>query len=403
MYQKRHLMMALGLCLLLPVHALGGTARHLALGGDSAYFSDPSNVLQWYASLELYPDLAVVEGGDIIHNQDGALSDQGQIGHGGGAHLQLDSADRWGTVAFYVQDHLAKGSQDGAFFLLYAHRLGPWRLGLAGRFTTYGVAHNATGSGDYVDGQYFHQYGMGLSRSFSDHWQGEVAGEIINTNIDFADALHEISSDTWQSYGLRLRLRGRLTSRLTLVPLLAHNQRREGNFSNILSGTADLDADLTTLGLGLNLQRNVKTLVIISGEYRYGNQDWQLRKVRNQAENWTSSGENFYQIRGRVAVEYTLLPWLTVRAAAHYIRRHEEIARLGPGETEDIPHSTEAYFKETAVTPVSFGLGLQKGSLRLDLAYNDTDPVNPGLVGEDFLLGHKGGYSALSVQWLLGE
>ena len=374
-----------------------GTARSVALGGDGAYFRDSANVQQWYASLDRYPDLLVLEPGDVVHNQDRALSAMGWLGHGGGAHVRLNGTGDAGTVAFYFQDHLDKADDDGAFALLYSRRLGSWRLGVAGRFTTYGKFRAISGGATVVDGQYFHTYGLGLGHLLGDVWEAELAGEIINTMTDFPHTASGISSDTWKSYGFRLRLRGRLGEGLTLVPVLSRTRRQGGYYSEILVGPADQDAAMTTFGVGVNLRRPDGALIIISGEYRRGGQDWRLRTGGTQDAVWNESTQDFYQIRGRLAVESKLRDGLTVRVAAQYLRHHAEIERTAFGAGGGALPDRESILNISVATPLSLGLAWQQGPLIVDLTYNDTAALNPGLVGEGLMIGSREGYSAVTI------
>lgn len=397
MRQTRLPLLLCGLILLCVRSADAGTARSLALGGDGSYYRDSANVLQWYASLDRYPDRLVLEAGDVVHNQDRALSAMGWMGHGGGAHVRLNGTGNAGTVAFYFQDHLDKADDDGAFALLYSRRLGPWHLGVAGRFTTFGKFRAISGGATVVDGQYFHTYGLGLGRRLGDDWEAELAGEIINTMTDFPHTSGGISSDTWKSYGLRLRLRGRLGEDLTLVPVLSRTRRQGGYYSDLLMGPADQDAAMTTLGLGLNLRRPDGALIIISGEYRRGDQDWRLRAGSTQDAVWDESSQNFYQIRGRLAVESKLLDNLTVRVAAQYLRHHTEIERMASGNGGGALADRESILNISVATPLSLGLGWRQGLFTVDLTYNDTAALNPGMAAEGLIMGSREGYSAVTI------
>ncbi|PIV80280.1 hypothetical protein COW53_10565 [bacterium CG17_big_fil_post_rev_8_21_14_2_50_64_8] len=397
MRQTRFFLLLCGFILMGAPSADAGTARSVALGGDGAYFLDSANVLQWYASLERYPDRLVLEPGDVVHNKDRALSAMGWLGHGGGAHVRLNGTGNAGTVAFYFQDHLDKADDDGAFALLYSRRLGAWRLGVAGRFTTFGKFRAVSGGDIVVDGQYFHTYGLGLGRRLNDVWEAELAGEIINTMTDFPHTAGGVSSDTWKSYGLRLRLRGRLGEDLTLVPVLSRTRRQGGYYSDLLGDPADQDAAVTTLGLGVNLYRPDGALIIISGEYRRGSQNWALREGSTQEAVWDASAQDFHQIRGRLGLESDLMECLTVRMAAQYLRHHEEIERKAFAATGEGLDDKESILNISVATPLSLGLAWRHGPLTVDLTYNDTAALNPGLAGEGLMMGNREGYSVVTI------
>ena len=103
-------------------------------------------------------------------------------------HARLSQDGRWGTAAFYFQDHLRRGDTDGAFTALWARRFGPVEAGCGGRFTTYGDSRIGSTVGDRIDAQYFHHYGMGCA-STPVRLRLEIAGEIVNSRAESHGAL----------------------------------------------------------------------------------------------------------------------------------------------------------------------------------------------------------------------
>ncbi len=307
--------------------SLAGTARVLALGDDDQFFADPANVQRWYAGLVDHPDLAFLELGDLVHGNQQALAGRHLLGHGGGAHLQLDEDGAWGTAAVFFEDHLANDPADGAFGLLWGRRFGSWQLGLGGRFTTFGRSRAGTEVGDRIDSEYVHQYHLGVARGVGDGLQVEVAGELVNTLAGSSGALYNLSADEWTTFGLRARARVELSPTLTLVPVVDHARILRGMDSAVLGGPADRDAHRTSLGVGVNLRPDDLTLILVSGEYRVGRDDLRGRGQGLASLAWQRRDRDFYQLRGRVGMETAVLPWLTARMAVQYVRLHEEVDR----------------------------------------------------------------------------
>lgn len=378
-----------------PVHA--GTARLLGLGSNAGYVADASDVLHWYGSLGDYPDRVDLEFGDLVNGREDALGAQNLIGHGGGVHARLGRDGRWGTAAFYFQDNLPYGKTDGAFSVQWSRNVGPLQVGLGSRFTTYGESRVGTEVGDRIDTQYFHQYGLGLR---GEPWAGlriEVAGEIVNSLAESSGALYHLArTDDWTTFGLRARGFVEVTPDLTVVPLVDHFRDQRGAYDDIVDGPVDRDARITSLGVGANFQPDHDNSLLLSCEYRFGREDLNLRVTDAQSSTWDVSERNFYQIRCRAGVESALAPWITARAAVQYVRVHDDLYRFAADE----PGRTISHRIEAIATPLALGLSLRRGRFTVDFAYNDTAPINPGLVSEGLFNGDREGYSACTLGWI---
>jgi len=373
---RTHLFAVVSLTILGTAAAEAGTARQLALGGDTGYCPDAVDALRWYGSLGDYPDLAVFEFGDLLHGRDRAPSDPGLIGHGGGVHARLSQDGKWGTAGFYFQDHLPQSDTDGAFSLLWSRRCGPLDVGLSGRFTTYGMSEVGTSVGDRIEAQYFHHYGLGVRGEPRAGLRLEAAGELVNSRSESHGSLHHMSpTNDWSTFGLRLRSFVDLAPDLTLVPLVDHYRDRRATFDDTLDNPADLDAALTCLGAAVNLRPDPQTLLLVGCEYRVGHQDLELRSAEALSPFWERSQRDFYQIRGRVGLETELLPWLAARAAMQYVRVHDDQLLLTEGDHPD----QERRRLEAVATPLALGFAVRHGRFTADFAHNDSAPVNPGL------------------------
>ncbi len=376
-----------------------GTARLIGLGGDGGYFRDEGNVLHWYGSLVDHAGTAFCELGDVAGGHDDALSAEGFLGHGGGVHLDLDEQGTWGTLGFVFQDHLANGPTDGAFSCFWGRRLGAWQAGLAGRFSTYGQSAAGSAVGDRIDAQYFHRYGLGLVRHLGEGRRLELAGEVVNSKTEVKGALENLVADDWKSFGLRARAFWPVADRLTFVPVADHQRLIRGDYSPVLDAPADLDARRTSLGLAAHARPDPDTLILISGEYRHGREDWRLQAGALRTPAWHSSARDFYQIRGRIAVEKHVFAWLSLRAAAQYVRAHENVVHRSPAPSAEESPLDEAFRLEGVATPLALGCGLTHRSLTVDFAYNDTAPLNPGLGAEGLFDQDGTGFTALTVIW----
>ncbi|MBK7702441.1 MAG: hypothetical protein IPI34_05835 [bacterium] len=396
MHLRKRLSLIFTLLVLGAAAAQAGTARLLALGGDTGYCADALDALRWYGSLADYPDRAVFEFGDLLHGRDRAPTDQGLIGHGGGVHARLSADDNWGTAAFYFQDHLPQSDTDGAFSLLWSRRCGPLDVGLSGKFTTYGMSEVGTVVGDRIEAQYFHHYGIGVRGEPLSGLCLEAAGEIVNSRAESHGALYHMSpTNDWSTFGLRLRGFIELGSDLTLVPLIDHYRDRRATFDATLDSPADLDAALTSLGIAANLRTDQGTLLIIGCEYRSGHQDLELRSAESLSPLWGSSGRDFYQIRGRAGLETELLPWLTARAAMQYVRVHDDQLLATTGAHPD----QERRRLEAVATPLTLGVAVRQGRFTADFAHNDSAPVNPGLTAAGLFGAGGEGISALTLSY----
>ena len=376
--------------------ALGGTARMVALADQGGYFSDPAQSLRWYSSLVDYPDLAVFELGDVVKGQHEVLGREGLIGHGAGGHFQLDAAGHFGTLAVYFQDHLDFGPTDGAFSAIWARKWGTWRLGLGGRFTTYGVSRSGEMIGDRIDSQYLHSYGLGVGKQLSTRLQVEMAGEILNSQASQAGALYYLRpTDEWSSFGLRIRARYEINEQLSLIPMIDYSRDDRVVLGGEVGVPVGLDAHVTDLGLGLNLQPDSDHLLILSAEYRQGRENQDRHPFSGRVSTWRKGGRDYYQILLRSALEWTATPWLTLRAGARYIRVHDEQSL---SDFSGISGS-QLFFHELVTTPISLGVGVRQGRWTMDFSYNDTAPWPADHFGQAAYDAEGQGYSSLTLSW----
>ncbi len=374
-----------------------GTARSLSLGSNPSYFHDSANILQWYSSLVSYPNQVEFELGDVLHGRNEALSNQKLPGHGGSVHVRPVDDGSWGIFAFNFQDHLKHGQDEGSFSALWARQFGALDLGLAGHFTTFGNSEVGTEIGDWVDSQYYHKFGLGLGTDLSENIHLEFSGEIVNSMAARSGALYNLTiTDDWDTYGLRLRSFIQLNSHLTLVPMIDFlTETRTGLDTN---GDLPVEIDIRNLnfGMGANLQAKEDLLLVFSSEYRVGRENLGWQNFNSGDYIWDFSENEYYHIRLRSGMEAVLLPWLKVRASAQYLRIHEDQHKYEEGGLE------RKYYRFTEIvsTPVTLGVGIQFGGMKLDLAYNDSAPLEGrNFYSEEIDFSQKG-YSSVTISWL---
>jgi len=378
-----------------PVEA--GTSRTLSLGSDPEYFTDSSNVPHWYSCLLSYPNRVDFELGDVVNGQDTALSNQGLIGHGGGVHVRLDEAGRYGTLAFYVQDNLQHDASDGAFSAYWARSFGSLKVGLGGSFSTYGISQVGSSIGDRSDSQYLHRYGLGLGYEFSPGFRLELAGDVLNSMTGSAGAAFNLPlTDDWDTFGLRLRSFLKINEKLTLVPVVDYLSDTRMDLDLSDDRPEAIDVRVFKLGIGANLQVREDLVLVFSSEYRTGRYDQRWSQYSAGSDLWDTGRCDFYQIRLRSGVESALLPWLTVRASVKYLRVHEEKFLTDDGADD----RDEIHYVENVITPVVLGVGFHFGDMTADLAYNDTPPFpEVGKALADFLNEDGEGYSSVTLSW----
>lgn len=370
--------------------AVATTARVLGLGGDGHYLEDTTGVLRWYGSLVDHPDLATLELADVTGDGDSPGNAFGLPGHGGGAHLRLDDAGRWGTAAFYLEDDLPGDTPGGAFTGLWARQFGPAGVGLYAHLTTYGDAMVASAASDHGYSEYDHHYGLGLRLGSGGDSCVDIAAEVINHRTESLDAIHHLlPRDEWTSFGFRSRAFLKVSETTTLVPMLDHLTDRNAVYAVAIAGPADREAALTQLGVGFQVRRTDASLLLVSAEYRGGHEDLDRLVEESVDAAWDTSRREFWQIRGRLGVESSALAWLTLRAAVQYVRIDEQIRRSSATGHENVDH-------ETVKTPIFLGLGARWHDFTVDLVYNDTAPVNPGLLTDG---AGRDGITCLSVSY----
>lgn len=351
------------------------TARVRALGGIPDLIEDDSGTLRWYGALVDYPNLGVLELGDWAHNLSGAARDD-LASRGGGAHVRLDEAGRWGTLAVRFGEDLPAPDPGGWFMATYARRLGPVSLGVATQATSYSRASTVNSFG-YLQGEsrFLHLVGLGVRWDVSDDMYVDLAADVLDSEVDYYDEARNVSHDNlggWNSFGLRGRVFRSLTEQLVWVGRVDWFRDTRPVSDEVFDGLVDLDADHIQGGFALHLMPDPDNLVVFSADYRGIEVD---RHAYERLSQWQRGYREWWRFDARVGLESRVLPWLTVRASASY-RRHVD-------ETQyvfDWPTFQEVAYDYTVRvdTPVTVGFGLHLGAVDCDIVINDTAPFEVG-------------------------
>jgi len=362
--------------------AAGATEpRVRALGDGGAYFEDDTAPLSWFGALVDYPDQLVLDLGEFDHDGSGTLNERMHSG-GGGAHLRLDDAGRWGVLGLYVQEDLPAAAPGGAINALGARRFGSFSLGLRAMLTSHFDGENSTESWGTGESLYVHAYGLGARWDRSDNLYGDVAAEIINTKSDAAeeDLWQLPASSVWTSWAARTRWFWSVTEDVVLVPVLDHRRDDRKLVSATLEAPADQQAWQSSAGIGLNLLRDPETMIVVSGEWRWGTE--RHRRIRGTSSGWEYDGSDldYHEIHARVGLEKRVTPWLTVRGSMQYLRmQREQIYSRG----EVVDGEPDRWAEDTRIkvrTPITLGCALHLDPFQADMVFNGHWSEAPGTV-----------------------
>jgi hypothetical protein len=360
---------ALALVAVLPPAAGATTARVRALGGQSDLLEDDLGVVRWYGALADYPDLAVLETGDLDHDAGGSITDK-LAGSGGGLHAAFDQAGRWGVAAMYFGDDLPEPDPGGWFRLLYARRFGPVALGATFRGTSHSEAVSAPPDQTLQGGSRFlHDLGLGARWDVSDRLYADLAADIREGEIDYYDNANGITYEddgSFDSFSLRGRAFHGLTRDIAAVLRLEWQRDLRPVTDDIMAGLVDLDATVFRAGLGFNILPDPDNLVIASVDYDRREEN---RDARHPFyAQWEDGWRDWWRLDVRVGIESRVRPWLTLRGAASYRRTVDEHLY-----TYDwTGYEERLYDYEVSVrTPVTLGCALHVGPVDADLVFND--------------------------------
>lgn len=355
--------------------------RVRALGDGAAYFEDDTAPLTWFGALVDYPDQLVLDLGEYDHDGHGSLNERLQSA-GGGLHLRLDEAGRWGVLGLYVQEDLPADAPGGAINVMGARRFGRLSLGARAMLTSHFDGENSTESWGSGESLYIHAYGLGARWDHNDRLYGDLAGEIVNTKSDAAeeDLWQLPASSIWSSWAARTRWFWSLNPQVVVVPLvdLRHDERKI--VSDVLGAPADLDAWQSSGGIGFNLLRDPDTTILISGEWRWGTEEHQ--RIRGTAASWNydTSDLDYHEIHARVGLEKRLTPWLSVRGSLQYLRLQREQAYTRGVDLDGDPFRWAEDTEIKVRTPITLGLAAHLGQFQADMVLNGHWSTAPGIV-----------------------
>lgn len=366
---------ALAAVLLTAAAAHASSTRVLSMGGDGDFIEDADNVLRWYGSLASYPDLVVLELGDYVAGDDGGDA----RGQGGGAHVALDRAGRWGVAAAYLHADDQDGSDRPEARLAWG---GAWDGLQAGAAWTY------RGEVDEMALDRWSPFsreredftlGAGLRADAGPRTYVDLAGDLTWTDRAYAVDGGVLADDHGRAdtYGLRLRAFHGVSEKVVLVPVLALEREIHPEydlFADLYDDVYDYDMRGATLGLGLDILPDPDLQIVVSAAWR----DSRLRltgprldgtALRARSEDMTA------QIL-RIGFEARTRPWLSLRAGVRQIfydqKVHDRLAEDGEQDVSVRIHRADSIFELT------LGLALHAGAIDLDMVFNDDAPFAAG-------------------------
>jgi hypothetical protein len=165
-----------------------------------------------------------------------------------------------------------------------------------------------------------------------------------------------------------------VSDKVVITPMFEYVRDVRVTFSETLDDAADLDAHVTRLGIGASVFPDIDNLVLVTFEYRRGEEDL-LGRGALFADYRQQEGE-WYSLHGRVGVESRILAWLTLRLGVEYRRNDEESLLLRP--VEGAPDVWNARHDVYVETPLNIGLGMHFGAFTADFVVNDGAPFGLG-------------------------
>jgi len=369
------------LALSLATTTLATEPRMRALGDGDVYLEDDTGPLTWYGALVDYPDQLVLDFGEYDHDGSGTFNERMQ-GAGGGVNLRLDDRGHWGVLGLYVQEDLPADTPGGAITLLGARRFGRLSLGLRAMLTSHFDGENSTETWGVGESLYIHAYGAAGRWDHSDRLYGDVAWEIVNTKSDAAveEQWSLPANSTWASWATRTRWFWSASETVVLVPAFDFRYDDRSIVSETVGAPVDLDAWQSSGGIGVNLLRDPDTLILISGEWRWGTEEHTRIPGSSTGWDYDTSDLDYHEIHARMGLETRVSPWLTLRGSVQYVRMQRELmytrGEFSGGVAERWAEDTKIKVR----APITLGCSLHAGPFQADLVFNGQWSEAPGTI-----------------------
>lgn len=390
---------------LLTTPLLATTARVYSLGGGE-FIEDAHNVQRWYGSLGDYPNLLTLESGHF-NLPDGWHANGGQrvSGPGGRLHLKLDEAERWGTVALFLNgqgDDVDPGSlnRDGmgtTWAAMWTRKFGSIQPTLMFR---HGSDNDESSVNEQVAAAPVRswdrsrtEYGLGLRWDLSAGAYLDLAGELRehHEQTTVADEFLTVPGPEFtssSSFGLRSRAFVRLTPSLALVPLVEflHEDRPTASPSPIVA--TGLQGQLLKIGTGLNWYPDPDHFMIVGMDYIHGDVDYVETPLDSDPVTVDTRRWDSFSIT--MGFESRFQYWLTFRGSIRY----------EPVNLDQVPGTTPEDF---ATFMVNLGAAAQLGDYDLDLAITDQEPRSVAGYYGNSLQGNTGTWLTMSLRRSWGQ
>lgn len=362
-------------CLLMLAPVTRATSTRItSLGGDGDYFADSLHVVRWFGCLPDYPNLGILELGELGEAE--ADAGDAPVRQGAGFHHRLDGVGQWGTVAVYLSAVDEAGQVPGTVTTAWARAFGRWQVGLFHSWTRIWQSAEQQTSSNLSRVEENRVCGLGLRAELGERLYGDLAGEWIGTNREYVDTaadLRQKETGAWQSFAWRWRLFIGLGDRIVLVPVVAHT--RQVHLTSVMGPpqVAFRDGRLTSVGLGINVFPDSDNMLLVSYERRLGAEDYLPAQM--SAPDSPHLENSYRSHRLRVGLESRVLSWLTLRGGALQVVPDHEFAVhfRWDGST-----STSLSYEGEPRLELTVGLGLHFGAFDADFAISDGAPFSFG-------------------------
>ena len=363
-------------CICFAVTAEASSTRVISLGGGGDYLEDADNILRWYGSIASYPDIAVIELGDYVPDENASRNARGQ---GGGAHYALDSTGDWGVATAYFFEQDFEESDRPEVHVGWGRSWSGFQAGAAWSYR--GILRELTQEdwSPYRLEKEDMTCGLGLRADLGPRTYLDVAADLTWTDRVLEINGVELADDQGRNdtYGYRARVFHRVSEQVVLVPVVAHSREMYDEFdlfADVYADAFQYDNRLTTFGIGADVFPDADVMLVLSAAWvdndrRMSNPQDPDTPLRLYHEE--STAQKF-----RIGLESRARSWLTLRAGVSQIfidaKTCAKIKEPTSEETDNRIHEVDSRFD------LALGLAMHLGDLDVDMVFNDDAPFALG-------------------------
>ncbi len=349
-----------------PAASRATAPRTSAFGGDNTYLEDDSNVLRWYGSLSDYGNQVIIGTGH--HDLSAGIDEwsNSPSGIGTGIHLNLDSHGKWGTAAFFFNDHMRDSDisnsldedAENSWTMMYGRKIGPLQIGLALRTGSLerDVAVDTIGSVPSAHREFSRTtLSFGIRTDLSATSYLDVAADVRRLNWVEAESSIQELPDSWNNFNIRTRAFFSAGPNIALVPALEYWSE---DYSALVDwsayATPSRNKKMLRLGCGLNYFPHSDNFMLLSADYR------RFKDDREEFPQIAYNQVHLFQLL--MATETRWNHWLTLRGSVGC-----QYSRF-PTDLDGYENIDDSAF------PISVGAGLHLGEFDMDLAMTSHEP-----------------------------